>query len=195
MKPSVQLGNPSIPDRPRAAALRTDLGDRLGRFGLHEDGDGRWHRWEWLEQRWPDRTFYMVPDPFEPAPDTALSQLYGLPAEIRTASVARIVNDLTTCHRIYDVLRVDGMTRRLATLVVTEHALQWLDVGNGGALEVAPGWLQFVPRPVAEGPFTRRLIQRIERPRRSARGSTEPPTEPTSGREPGPDLLYRAWLG
>ncbi len=195
MKPPVQLVNPGIPDRPRSAALRTDLGDRLGRFGLHEDDQGRWHRWEWLEERWPDRVFFMVPDPYEPAPDAALSQLYGLPAEIRGAVAGRLVVDLAGCDRIYDVLRVDGLPRRLAALAVTGRTLQWLDVGHGGALEVAPGWLKFVPRRQAEGPFTRRLIQRIERPRRKTRTGVEPPGDPRAGVCSGLDAARRPRLG
>lgn len=148
-----------VPRRPLVAGLRTPRGKRIGRLGLHTVDDRLLHLWEWLDEPWPETRFDMVPDLLEPAPAEELSQVYPMPPEIHAVGAPAMPRRV---DRIYDVTRIDCQPRQLAVLVVAGQTLNWLEVGAGGALELAPGWLAFTPRAnIPNGlRFTRRLIQR-----------------------------------
>ncbi len=181
-RPAQPVG-PGIPSRAHAATLRNSLGRMMGRFGLHESEDGRTHRWEWFDGRWPDGDFYMAPDDLEPVPTASLCRQFALPAVIQPVMTADF--EPRRGARIYEVTRVDGLHRRLATLVVARGELRWLEVDHGAPLELMPGWLWFRRCDEVRGAFSRRLRQVAvdTRGRRVSRepgdlGSVDLPDEP-----------------
>lgn len=152
---------PTAGRRVRRASLRDRYGERLGRFALHDEGGGRVHRWEWFERWWPAAPFAMVPDDGESAPAPDLSRTLALPARIVRPRPGQLIGVGADCLRLYDVRRGDDGDRPLAVLAVRVDRLEWWEVGAGGAVELAPAWLHFVPREAPPDPLeiTRGLLQ------------------------------------
>lgn len=161
-----------VPPRCGTASVRSVGGERLGRFALLEDEMRRWHRWEWLEEWWPDRPFMMMPDRDEREPLSILSHEATLPGRIRRPTRGEHIGPGSHCIRLYDVFRVDGQKRQLAVVTVWPDQLCWWELGDGGVLEILPEWLLFEPRDEVFPPdlVTRGLVQAIgpgPRPKRT----------------------------
>lgn len=153
-----------IPARVVVASLRTTTDERIGRFELFEAEGIRAHRWEWLGERWPARPFVMHPDAHEHAPAPGLSMHLPLPGRIHRPARGAYIGPGGDCQRLYDVFRIDGARRQLAVLAVHGARLRWYELGTGGVLEVAPGWLHFVPREAAMSAraVSRCILQEVE---------------------------------
>lgn len=161
MYPTEALKTDSVPPRVLCAALRDLAGHRIGRFGLYLRGAQIIHRWEWLGRPWPDVAFRMEPSAFELQPCPTLSRAYGMPSHATAFCPLNLERIEAGTRRVYDIERVDGPVRHIASLAICDRRLHWLEAGLGGILELCPAWLVFEPRRADDNPprYARQWVQ------------------------------------